>query len=809
MILGIPRKLMKGALTLLVVAGCTLPEGVIEPGPGDEELELQATTLTGENLGGMNLGGVNLGGMNLGGMNLGGMNLGGTNTGGPNLGGMNMSGTNLGGNNLGGMNLAATNLGGMNLGGMNLGGMNLGGMNLAASNLGGSASTGTKKSGRSITGTRLGSSNLSGSDSGYNIHGRATPLNGMLYSGEDLWSPRTDQCIVMGIGSTAFAQLLAQQSANARIFGGARPASLGLRQHLRWTDRAQGLGSGRLGRQDLLHLRAGGAARHDLGRGGRFHQGDLPLAGATHPDHGDRRHRGQLPADSTLEVSTATYTGMMGTAAKFRAGSLREKEMMAGELALISATTNNESVLVDFSSWVRNASNASTVLGNVSTLPAPTYIESVYAAVENSDGTVAVMIASPTAGLSVPAGLARSSDELDEAWSSYVNGALKPMPRRCAGALFLKARRGQTPQAGKCDSGLAWTEASSLGAAYWSTVAGTTSPFNSYMRLTPAGGSYKKDSKTVISETYIHTWSSNFDLYSTTPVSATDAPCASGEDHNKAFDGKKTSSNFSKWCAHWTPNGRRPISIMYDFASSPRAVTSYSITSADDFPDRDPRSWVLEGCLNRCPLIGHDPDWIELHTASSQTFSSRYQTKTFNLSNSTAYSRYRLRITATNGEYLGTQPTQLAEIELHGGTTASAYLSGGMVSASDPGVGSEAMAKGFDSDTSSKWFVNDKKTPWLAYQFSSGAKRVVTSYRVGSGNDNYDRDPKSWVFEGSNDGSTWVALNTQSNQSFASRRMLKIYTISNTTAYNRYRFRVTANNGSVDFQMSELQLFGY
>jgi hypothetical protein len=90
-----------------------------------------------------------------------------------------------------------------------------------------------------------------------------------------------------------------------------------------------------------------------------------------------------------------------------------------------------------------------------------------------------------------------------------------------------------------------------------------------------------------------------------------------------------------------------------------------------------------------------------------------------------------------------------------------------------------------------------------------GAKRVVTSYRVGSANDVPNRDPRSWVLEGSNDGTTWTAVDTQTNQSFSGRQMLKSYNSSSTTTYNRYRFRVTANNGGAEFQMSELQLLGY
>ena len=103
---------------------------------------------------------------------------------------------------VGGVNLGGANLGGINLGGSNLGGSNLGGINLAGNNL---------------VGTNLGGANLGGVNSGRNIHNLTGSINGMLYSAEDMWTPKTAQCIVMGLGSTAFAKLLGQQSAGAKI----------------------------------------------------------------------------------------------------------------------------------------------------------------------------------------------------------------------------------------------------------------------------------------------------------------------------------------------------------------------------------------------------------------------------------------------------------------------------------------------------------------------------------------------------------------------------------------------------------------
>src|SRR5204863_7685577 len=63
------------------------------------------------------------------------------------------------------------------------------------------------------------------------------------------------------------------------------------------------------------------------------------------------------PNDPTLSASTYTYTGMMNTADRFRQGQVSDKNLVAGEVAVVSATTNNQSVMVDFTSWALDASS--------------------------------------------------------------------------------------------------------------------------------------------------------------------------------------------------------------------------------------------------------------------------------------------------------------------------------------------------------------------------------------------------------------------------------------------------------------------
>jgi hypothetical protein len=74
---------------------------------------------------------------------------------------------------------------------------------------------------------------------------------------------------------------------------------------------------------------------------------------------------------------------------------------------------------------------------------------------------------------------------------------------------------------------------------------------------------------------------------------------------------------------------------------------------------------------------------------------------------------------------------------------------------------------------------------------------------ITSGNDAADRDPKDWQLLGSNDGNTWDVLDSRMGQAFEGRNQTKIFKTTNTTGYMRYKWYVSATNGSVDFQVSE------
>ena len=88
-------------------------------------------------------------------------------------------------------------------------------------------------------------------------------------------------------------------------------------------------------------------------------------------------------------------------------------------------------------------------------------------------------------------------------------------------------------------------------------------------------------------------------------------------------------------------------------------VASYSLTSADDVPTRDPQVWVLEGSVD-------GKTWIELDRRNpGKPFENRFQTKTFEIPHPAACRFYRLTFTPQETYF------QVSEIVLAGVNAAA------------------------------------------------------------------------------------------------------------------------------------------
>jgi hypothetical protein len=119
------------------------------------------------------------------------------------------------------------------------------------------------------------------------------------------------------------------------------------------------------------------------------------------------------------------------------------------------------------------------------------------------------------------------------------------------------------------------------------------------------------------------------------------------QDAAKAFD----NSTSTKWYNFQTAGS---IWLQYQFCNSDAyAVNSYSLTSANDMPVRDPKTAILYGSNDGV-------NYTAVDSRNNIAFSARFQKQTFSFSNTTAYKYYKFEFAANAGN----DGLQLSEIEL-------------------------------------------------------------------------------------------------------------------------------------------------
>ncbi|MER7441367.1 GH92 family glycosyl hydrolase [Micromonospora avicenniae] len=121
------------------------------------------------------------------------------------------------------------------------------------------------------------------------------------------------------------------------------------------------------------------------------------------------------------------------------------------------------------------------------------------------------------------------------------------------------------------------------------------------------------------------------------------------------------------------------------------------------------------------------------------------------------------------------------------------------VTASDENAPNEIAAKLTDEDSATKWLAFSQ-TGWVTYRLTEPA--AVVRYALTAANDEPGRDPRDFVIQGSNDGSTWTDLDKRTGERFSGRYATKYYSFTNKTAYGYYRLKVTANSGEPLLQLA-------
>ncbi|RPI01413.1 MAG: T9SS C-terminal target domain-containing protein [Calditrichaeota bacterium] len=247
----------------------------------------------------------------------------------------------------------------------------------------------------------------------------------------------------------------------------------------------------------------------------------------------------------------------------------------------------------------------------------------------------------------------------------------------------------------------------------------------------------------------------------------------------------------------------------------PVVTNGYGIISANDAPNRDPRNWQFQAWDDGASK------WITLHTvANEQMWTERLARKIFSFNNSEPYSRYRLNISALNGD----DRMQMAELEIYAKVVIDSDditdLGGTIAGSNDhlPWTGpnsdgspdAERIEKLIDNDVNTKYLVGAEQS-WITYTIAEKAR--VTAYSITSANDAPTRDPRSWQLQGwDTAANSWVTLHSVSNQSeWEERFQTKIWQFENANKwYNKYRLNILEINGDSEglMQMAELEIFG-
>ncbi|HEX7261946.1 MAG TPA: glycoside hydrolase N-terminal domain-containing protein, partial [Luteolibacter sp.] len=113
-----------------------------------------------------------------------------------------------------------------------------------------------------------------------------------------------------------------------------------------------------------------------------------------------------------------------------------------------------------------------------------------------------------------------------------------------------------------------------------------------------------------------------------------------------------------------------------------------------------------------------------------------------------------------------------------------------------------------DGDPATKWCIENPPAA-VIWQAALPAPQRVASYSLTSAPDVPQRDPQTWVLEGSADGQRWTALDQRGlKESFAKRGETRTFDIASPATFPHYRIVFSPTAGISHFQVSDIALAG-
>ena len=139
-------------------------------------------------------------------------------------------------------------------------------------------------------------------------------------------------------------------------------------------------------------------------------------------------------------------------------------------------------------------------------------------------------------------------------------------------------------------------------------------------------------------------------------------------------------------------------------------------------------------------------------------------------------------------------PSISYDVSVETSTSGVNFCVGGTASASSEYSGYPAS----DAFSSSNFWASsaiETYPHWIKYDLGSGNTKIAQQYKLTARNPSYNPS-SAWLFQGSNDDSSWTDIDSQSSISWSSGETKAFDSFINSTGYRYYRFYFTASGSA-------------
>ncbi|MDD3079943.1 MAG: glycoside hydrolase family 76 protein [Paludibacter sp.] len=231
----------------------------------------------------------------------------------------------------------------------------------------------------------------------------------------------------------------------------------------------------------------------------------------------------------------------------------------------------------------------------------------------------------------------------------------------------------------------------------------------------------------------------------------------------------------------------------------PTRLLGYSIMVGEN-KKCNPGTWMLKGSTD-------GERWVSLSSRKNIDFEKTYQQNNYDISNTGKYTYFRLIIDSVADR--DTDKVEIAELELHGNSISSTSVtsgSEGSLSAQfESSVDNENYPNLIDNSPTTKYLLAGRHHFWVQYEVSEPI--ILQQYSLTSANDYPERDPVAWNLYASNDGESWILLDSVYGISFLYRFETEYFPCVSAKEYRFFKLEVLESKASEMTQFAEWQLF--